>query len=86
MCFVTGAGRHTGGRSTLKDAVAAELQRLASTNGWAVRSRGRARFLLIWDMNRAPAAASGELGGLFWGFVLLLLGGIGAVVWNALKG
>jgi len=83
--FVTGAGRHSLGPGVLGGLVRAELKRACATTSWSFRPAGPARFVLITDRSRAPSAATGALGPLFWLFVMLLLVGVAAVVYNALQ-
>jgi len=82
--FVTGTGRHSVGPGVLGGVVRAELKRACKGRTWRFRPAGRARFVLITDAQRAPSEATGQLGPLFWLFVLLLLAGIAAVIANNL--
>lgn len=69
--FVTGRGRHSKGPGgVLGHVVRGELKKLGEGRGWRVRPAGPARWLLVTDVRRAPAAATGELG---WGMRLLFL-------------
>lgn len=74
--IVTGRGNHTGGRSVLKDGVVKELRAASSAAGWGLRQPTAGSLVVVFDASRAPAAASGQLGGLFWGFALILGGAI----------
>jgi hypothetical protein len=65
---ITGRGNHTGGRSKLKDAVAARL----SEASVAFHPRGPGRFEVVGDAERVRRARPG-MGLLFWLFVALLL-------------
>ena len=78
--FITGRGRHTAGRSTLKEAVRGALFELASERQWQVRPSGAARFLLIIDPKKAPASATGKLGPLFWILVAAVIFGVLALL------
>ncbi len=73
VMLITGRGKHTMGRSTLRDAVADALIDAAQRHGWRVFPRGPARFVLITDEARAPASATGKPGLLMVLFALLVL-------------
>jgi len=75
--FVTGRGRHSRGPGVLGPVVRGELRRIGEGRGWRVRPAGPARWLLVTDVDRAPAAATGELG---WGMRLLFLAFLVAAV------
>jgi hypothetical protein len=82
--FITGTGRHSVGPGVLGGVVKTELKRACKGRTWRFRPAGPARFVLITDPQRAPSAATGQLGVLFWLFVLLLLAGIASAIWNNL--
>ncbi|MCB9761429.1 MAG: hypothetical protein H6739_16420 [Alphaproteobacteria bacterium] len=67
VVFVTGRGRHSvEGRSRLNDGVTEAVEALCAARGWAWRVPRPGRVLLIADPARAPRAATGALGPLFW--------------------
>jgi len=80
--FVTGAGRHSLGPGVLGGLVKSELKRACADRPWSFRPAGPARFVLITDRSRAPSAATGALGPLFWLFLLLLAAGLAATLAN----
>ena len=78
VILITGRGRHTGGRSVLRDAVLARLAKNETTLGWRTVPEGPGRVRIEMDDARARASAPG-LGALFWGFIALLVGAILAI-------
>lgn len=79
VVLITGRGKHTGGRSKLREAVLADLQR----RGLRFVPRGPGRVELILDGERARRSAPG-LGLLFWLMVALLLLAMVATLVNRL--
>jgi len=83
VTLIPGRGKHTPGKSTLRDAVRHALMELARDEGYALFPRGPGRFVIITDPDRAPASATGRPGPLFWAVVALVVAGIIATLWNA---
>ncbi len=80
--YITGRGRHSLGPGVLGGVVKSELKKACKGKSWSFRPSGPARYVLITDRNKAPGAATGALGPLFWLFAALLVAGIAAVIWN----
>lgn len=75
VALVTGRGRHSvDGRSRLRDAVGEALAEVAEQRGWAVRAPRAGRYVLVIDPDRAPRAATGALGPVFWLGVAVFVG------------
>ena len=72
LCLITGRGSHTGGRSRLRDNVAAALRQQCETHGWECWPSGPGRWMLVIDRERAPAGIRGKLGLMFWFFAFML--------------
>ena len=74
--YVTGRGNHSATGPVLRKVVGDALVAQCKRNGWSMHPQGGARFILIVDPDKAPAAARGALdwpilaGGL--GFVALV--------------
>jgi hypothetical protein len=71
--LVTGSGRHTGGRSKLRDAVIRE----ARSRGWSVTPLGPARLEVVRDARRSPTG--GPIPWVVW--VVLALVVVGLLAW-----
>jgi len=82
LFFVTGRGRHSLGPGVLGGVVKSELKKICDGKDWSFRPAGPAKYVLITDRKKAPGAATGALGPLFWLFVGLLAAGLAAVIWN----
>lgn len=68
--FVTGRGRHSvGPGGVLGGVVRSELKKLIQQHDWQFRPAGPARWVLLTNREKAPAAATGDLG---WGFWILV--------------
>ncbi len=57
--FVTGRGRHSATGPVLRQVVGDALVAQCKRHGWAMHPQGGARFILIVDPQKAPAAARG---------------------------
>jgi hypothetical protein len=86
VTLIPGRGKHTPGKATLRDAVRGALMELARANDYVLFPRGPGRFVLITDAERAPAAATGRPGPLFWAVVALVVAGGLATLWSGLGG
>ena len=74
VCFVTGVGKNSMGPSKMRAATQSVLGDMTDKkDGWWFRPLGPGRFVLITDEDKAPRAAKGELGPLFWGGVIFFL-------------
>ncbi len=74
VMVITGAGKHSvGNHSVIKAMVADQLRVLSQTRDWEFSPRGPGKFLLVYDREKAPPAARGELGAGFWLVVLVFL-------------
>lgn len=82
---ITGRGRHTGGRSRLRDAVEARLAEEAAAGALRFYPQGPGRFTVVYDEEAVRAARPG-MGLLFWLFVALLLAGLALSIWNVIRG
>jgi hypothetical protein len=71
VCFISGRGRHSMGRSSLRDAVHRQLSDLCGRNGWQMRVPSPGRLMLIIDPSKAPSIATGGLGLGFWMLAIL---------------
>ncbi len=72
VVLITGRGRHTGGRSRLRDAVLSRLHQ----RGIPATPRGPGRVEVVLDPRRLHAARPG-MGLLFWALVALLVVAMG---------
>ncbi len=82
ICFITGRGRHSvSGKSAIRNAISGILGGIARRRGWRLSPAGPGRLHLVLDEARAPAAASGQLGPLFW---IGVLGFFGPAAWLCL--
>ena len=77
VCLVTGRGRHSMGQGVLGKVVGSALRKAAAGTDWQVRPAGASRWVVVFDRDNAPAAATGALG---WGLWLLALAFGAAVI------
>lgn len=83
VVLITGRGKHTGGRSKLRDAVQGRLSPLQEDGDLRFSPVGPGRFEVVFDPEAVRKARPG-LGVLFWLFVALLALGIAAAIYNRL--
>jgi len=81
LVLITGRGKHSGGRSTLRDAVLAELDLRAKRGELSFHPTGPGRITIVVDVERARASRPG-LGLLFWLVVALGIAGLLAAVFG----
>ena len=78
VCIVTGVGNNSNGPSKMRAATQSVLKELVEKNAdWWFRPLGPGRYVLITDETKAPNAATGKLGTVFWvcvvSFLILLV-------------
>ena len=80
VCFITGIGKNSNLKPATRNMALNLLQKEAQKNKWDVQLQGMGRIVVVFDEEKAPAAAKGKLSKTFWiatiGFVLLLLGSL----------
>ncbi len=74
VMLITGSGRHSLGKhGVIKTLVDEHLHELTQQRDWEFSPRGPARFILVFDRDRAPPSATGRLGWGFWVITLIFL-------------
>ena len=85
ICFITGVGKNSNIKPAMRNMVLNLLHKAAQKNDWDVQLQGMGRVIIVFDPEKAPAAATGKLPKVFWfavvGFILLLLGSMFHSCW-----
>lgn len=81
LVLITGRGKHAGGRSTLRDAVLAELEGRARRGDLTFHPSSPGRITVVVDAARSRASRPG-LGPLFWLVVALGVAGLLAALFG----
>ena len=66
LCYVTGVGSHSMGDSPIAKMATGILSDIASHNKWGFHPLGPGRLVIISDPEKAPDAATGKLGRIWW--------------------
>lgn len=84
VVLITGRGRHSGGRSRLREAVRSQLEGLQESGELVFHTPAPGRFEVVFDRERVRASRPG-MGLLFWLFAALLMLAVLATLWGAVR-
>jgi len=83
-CFlITGVGRHSTGKAVLPSVVRTRMGAACQERGWSLRIPRAGRFTVLIDPSKAPAAATGALGWVTWGWLLFVAAAAALVALNS---